>query len=59
MKNEIIAQQHLISDIKTRVLRVAYELSDDDQYTNNDAISDLSKLAEMLDENYPRFPRKG
>lgn len=59
MSKEIIAQQHLISDIKTRVLRVAYELSDDDLYTKNDAISDLSKLAEMLDENYPRFPRKG
>lgn len=59
MSKEIIVQQHLISDIKTRVLRVAFDLADDDQYTKEDAISDLSKLAEMLDDNYPRFPRKG
>jgi hypothetical protein len=54
MSKEIIAQQHLISDIKTRVLRIAFDLAEDDLYTKNDAISDLSKLAQILDENYPR-----
>jgi hypothetical protein len=54
MSKEIIVQQHLISDIKTRVLRIAYELAEDDLYSKDDAISDLSKLAQMLDSNYPR-----
>jgi hypothetical protein len=56
MSKEIIAQQHLISDIKTRVLRIAFDLVDDELYTKDEAISDLGKLAQMLDENYPRYP---
>jgi hypothetical protein len=58
MNKEIIAQQHLISDIKTRVLRIAFDLADDDLYDKEHAISDLGKLAQMLDENYPRYPER-
>nr|BDD46668.1 hypothetical protein 11 [Bacillales bacterium] len=49
-----LAQKHLISDIKTRVLRVAYELQDDPNYTKEDAIKDLDEIVNILDQVYPR-----
>jgi hypothetical protein len=48
-----MANKHWISEIKTQILRVAYEL-EEDEYTKEDAIKCLDEIANELDQLYPR-----
>jgi hypothetical protein len=54
--NSMTAPQlkYFISDVLTRVNKVAFELDDDENYTKDDAVTDLEEIAQFLDENYPR-----
>lgn len=38
-----------LSDIKTQILRVAFELSDNPHYTKEQAITDLIKITDPID----------
>ncbi|OEF98851.1 hypothetical protein BHF71_10670 [Vulcanibacillus modesticaldus] len=37
-----------LNDIKTRILKVCFEMMDDKNYSKNDAVNDLMKIAEDL-----------
>lgn len=47
--NHDIQKAWFMSDIKTRILLVAFELSDDPNYSREMAIRDLVKITEPLD----------
>jgi ribosomal protein S20 len=48
-----MANKHWISEIKTKVLRVAYEV-EEDEYSKEKIINALDEIANELDNLYPR-----
>ena len=46
---EQLQKAWFMSEIKTRILRVAFELSDDPNYSKEQAIKDLIKITEPID----------
>ncbi|WP_068672315.1 hypothetical protein [Oceanobacillus sp. Castelsardo] len=47
-KNEI-QKAWFMSDIKTQILRVAFELSSDQNYSREQAVDDLVKITDPID----------
>jgi hypothetical protein len=47
--NEDLRQLWFQTDIRSQILRVAFELSDDPQYSKGNAIDDLLKITEILE----------
>ncbi|MFD1350199.1 hypothetical protein [Oceanobacillus caeni] len=48
LKNEI-QKAWFMSEIKTQILRVAFELSSDENYSKEHAINDLIKITDPID----------
>jgi predicted nicotinamide N-methyase len=43
-----------ISEINSKITRVALDLTDDELYTKENAIADLSELGDIIYQSYPR-----
>jgi virulence-associated protein VapD len=48
-KQQSIQKAWFLSDIRTQILRIAFELSDDPSYSKDQAIEDLIKIIEPID----------
>lgn len=48
-QKEQLQKVWFMSEIKTQILRVAFELSDDSNYRKEQAIKDLIKITEPID----------
>ncbi len=49
ISKDAIREKWFLSDIKTRILLIACQLTDDPNYNKEDTITDLIKITEALD----------